>query len=337
MRLCKAALLIAAIAAACCPARALEFRLQDVSAIANIPVAQLKARTVVFSEQPSEKLDDPKSLLIPFEDWVRARPLQQQFLSLFPGFAEPALKGGRKRKLSIYVAEARIRLAGPAPTHDLSRYANLTFFERIDPAVKHRQIDASDAVPNNNREFAHNRRSDRKWCEVAKSICIQSHYKFEGKIPTGIRLVNKLRDEAKKPIPDYIEFQSEIRVHSSQQPEFANVSRLTGIDGSGAEVLEQSIFWVNQVMQFGKLLAVLQQHPNEPDASLATVYLVLAVRNDVLEKQRNYGKAPVLRNLVPAQLLMGKSSFNAGNSISAGLPRYARSRIMALAEIIEPE
>jgi hypothetical protein len=34
---------------------------------------------------------------------------------------------------------------------------------------------------------------------------------------------------------------------------------------------------------------------------------------------------------------MGKSSFNAGNSISAGLPRYARSRIMALAEIIEPE
>ena len=40
---------------------------------------------------------------------------------------------------------------------------------------------------------------------------------------------------------------------------------------------------------------------------------------------------PVLRNLVPAQVLAGKSSFNTGNSISAGLPVYARNQVKAIA------
>ena len=43
----------------------------------------------------------------------------------------------------------------------------------------------------------------------------------------------------------------------------------------------------------------------------------------------------MLRNLVPAQLLMGKSSFNSGDSLSAGLPKYARSRIKAIADMME--
>ena len=94
---------------------------------------------------------------------------------------------------------------------------------------------------------------------------------------------------------------------------------------------------MNQVIQFGKLLAVLQQHPTEGEAAIATVYILIAVRNDVLKKQREYSKTPVLRNLVPAQLLMGNSSFNSGNSLSAGLPRYARGRIQAIAEMMERE
>ena len=44
----------------------------------------------------------------------------------------------------------------------------------------------------------------------------------------------------------------------------------------------------------------------------------------MLNKQREYSNTPMLRNLVPAQLLMGKSSFNSGDSLSAGLPKYAK-------------
>jgi hypothetical protein len=38
--------------------------------------------------------------------------------------------------------------------------------------------------------------------------------------------------------------------------------------------------------------------------------------------------------MVPAQVLSGKSSFNTGDSISSGLPNYARNRIKALADIL---
>jgi hypothetical protein len=44
---------------------------------------------------------------------------------------------------------------------------------------------------------------------------------------------------------------------------------------------------------------------------------------------------PVLRNLVPAQVLSGRSSFNTGNSISAGLPVYARNQVKAMAAILD--
>ena len=55
----------------------------------------------------------------------------------------------------------------------------------------------------------------------------------------------------------------------------------------------------------------------------------------MLEKQKEYAKVPVLRNLVPAQVLAGKSSFNSGKSLSAGLPVYARNQIRAIAAILE--
>jgi hypothetical protein len=57
----------------------------------------------------------------------------------------------------------------------------------------------------------------------------------------------------------------------------------------------------------------------------------------VLNKQREYTNTPILRNLVPAQLLMGKSSFNSGDSLSAGLPKYARGRVKAIADMMERE
>jgi len=46
---------------------------------------------------------------------------------------------------------------------------------------------------------------------------------------------------------------------------------------------------------------------------------------------------PVLRNLIPAQVISGNSTFNTGNSISAGLPKYSRNRLLAIADILERE
>ena len=63
--------------------------------------------------------------------------------------------------------------------------------------------------------------------------------------------------------------------------------------------------------------------------------MALAVKSDVLDRKKEYETVPVLRNLVPAQVLVGNSSFNTGNSISAGLPVYVRNRIKAIATTID--
>ncbi|HWV52949.1 hypothetical protein [Pseudorhodoplanes sp.] len=309
-------------------ANADDFKLEQVPSLASVPVETLKPRTIIFAEQRAEKATDAANELVPFEEWTRRQPLQHRLLSIFPEYKEPA-----GVKLSMYVAEARFRMAKPAQGFDLSRYASLEFLEKLDPAIKHRKIAATDAVPNKETS-APNRVPGRIWCDDAAG-CFQSRYKFEGRIPAGIMLVNKLRDETKKPIPDVIDFQSEIRLRSANDPQLTDLAALTGITTPVAGAFEQSIFWVNQVIHSGKILAIVQPFPSDRNASVVTLYLALAIRSDVLTKQRDFLTAPILRNLVPAQLLMGRSSFNSGQSISAGLPQFARGRIKAIAGMIE--
>ena len=88
-------------------------------------------------------------------------------------------------------------------------------------------------------------------------------------------------------------------------------------------------------MEFGKLVAVFQQHPADANKTVATVYIALAIESSILGKRSEFTKVPVLRNLVPAQVLSGKSSFNTGNSLSAGLPVYARNQVKAIAALLD--
>jgi len=90
-------------------------------------------------------------------------------------------------------------------------------------------------------------------------------------------------------------------------------------------------------MQFGKLLAVFQQFPGDPNKTVATVFMALAIETNVLDKRKEFAAVPVLKNLVPAQVLAGKSSFNTGTSLSAGLPVYARSSVKAITALLDRE
>jgi len=87
-------------------------------------------------------------------------------------------------------------------------------------------------------------------------------------------------------------------------------------------------------MEFGKVVAVLQQHPTENNQTIATAYMALAIKTKVLDRKKEFERVPVLHNLVPGRLLMGNSSFNTGSSLSAGLPSYTRNQIQAIANIL---
>ena len=317
------------------------FKIMDVASLAALPINQLAPQTIAFADHKNDNLVDKSSGLIRFDDWAQTRMIQKQFLGLFPSYDEPTINAGgsakpRKKRLHMYVAEARFVLKRAPQTIDLARYVTLPFVERIDPAIKHKAITADDVVPNKNPQSP-NRNPARRWCEGAGvAVCVQSTYKLEGKLPLGIALVNKLKESGRK-YADTIEFQSELRVVPAADIDDAGYRKLTGIDSPVVGALEQNIVHVNEVMQFGKFLAVLQRHPTDPARTVATTFMVLAVDSELFEKQKKYADVPVLRNLIPAQVLSGNSTFNTGNSISSGLPNYTRNSLRTIADLLERE
>ncbi len=340
MRLLFALIALAGFATA---VSAQEFRIEEVPSVAALPIDKLKPGVIAFSDHQSDQLVDPGTGgLMKFADWSRVRPLQKQLLSLYPSYEEPIVKsmsGGvsrtRKGRLHMYLAEARFLVNKSAI--DLTRYATLPFIEKLDPAITSKLLPAADAMPLKEQQFAYNRNPERPWCESRPTtLCLTSRYKFEGKLPIGIMLLNQLRESEKKVAP-YIDFQSELRVLGPTEVEEESLKKLTGLDTPITGVLEQSIFWVNQIMQFGKFIAVVQKHPSEAGLTVVTTFATLAVESEILEKKKEYERVPVLRNLVPAQVLAGNSSFNTGHSISAGLPSYARNRIKAIAQVLESD
>lgn len=325
-------------------AKADDFRVEDVAALADSPIAQLKPRTIVFADHPPENLVDPGTGFMRYEDWAKARPLEQKYLGLYPGYAEPntdlVVDGAKKRfkeKLHMYVGAARFVLSRPPESIDLARLITLPFVEQIDPAIKHRLITASEVTATQDPKVIYNQNPRRSWCEGRPTVlCVRSHYQLEGRFPLGIQLANKIRDSA-KPVAPFLDFESEFTLRSPAEVEQSGLTKLTGLDTPSIGAIEQSIFHINQVMQFGKLLAVFQQFPGDPSKTVTTVFMALAIESSVLDKKKDFAMVPVLRNLVPAQVLAGKSSFNTGSSLSAGLPVYARSSVKAIAGLLEHE
>jgi len=318
-----------------------EFRIEDVGSPPSWDVAALKPGTIAFSDGAASA--SAAANLIAFTEWGRTLPAQKKFLSLYPAFAEPTITkaasvdapaGPVLEKLEMYVAQARFILNKAPGQINITRYVSLPFLEKIDPAIKHKLIAATDVAPLTDPQGTGNVNPDRKWCTGRNPlICIESTYKLEGKIPLGVMLVNKLRDTPKK-VSDHIDFQGEMSALAIADLDQAGLKELTGLDTPVAGVLEQNIFYVNQILKFGKLLAVFQAHPTEANKTVVTAYMVLAIPESVLDKKKDFEKVPVLRNLVPAQVLMGQSSFNSGDSISAGLPKYARNEIRTIANLL---
>lgn len=339
IRTATATLLI--FASAIAPASTQDFKIVKVASITGSALDQLKPRTIFFNDHRVDDQSD-KGAFIHFDEWARTKPLQRRFLSLYPSFSEGTIHkvvdGMRqevKDELQMYITEARFMLSRPAASIDLKSYATLPFIESIDPAIKHKLIKPSEVSVLKDERSTNNENPDRPWCEgPGVTACIRSHYKLEGKLPIGVALANKLRDSDRK-ISDSIDFESELRLLTAADVDAEGLKKLTGINTPVAGVLEQNMFYVNQVIRFGKLLAVFQPSPADANNTIATVEIALAVSSSTLEMKKKYRSVPVLRNLVPVQVLLGKSSFNTGNSISSGLPNYVRNRIKAIAGILD--
>jgi hypothetical protein len=321
-------------------AQTTEFRIDNVSSARKVDATRLTPGAIEFSDRTGAGTGSESALML-FDEWASRQPIEKKFLALFPNYVEPLVTDDKAsepaqklEKLYMYVAQARFVLAKAPGAIDLSRYATLAFMQKIDPAIKHSLIGAADVTTFKDKAGIGNENPDRKWCTgLANAICIASTYKLEGKIPIGITLVNKLRDSKK--VADHIDFQSELAARPPADLDQSGLQELTALNTPVAGVLEQNIFYVNQIMKFGKFFAVFQAHPSDADKTVVTAFMALAIKASVLDEKRDFEKVPVLRNLVPAQVLMGQSSFNSGDSISAGLPKYARNEIKTVAGLLQ--
>jgi len=312
-------------------------RIKEVPSVTALDPVAIKPGQILFTDH-RDNPTAPENGLIPYLDWLKARPNEAAVLAPFPGYKEPdytvtvnGVTKPRHETLKVYVAEGRFVVPRPPEAIDLQAFANLGFVQKMDPAIKHKAIAVGEVTPNKDPAAAFAKRPDRPWCEGA-GACIESRYDLEGKLPLGVKLANKLEEGSAKKIAEYVSFQSELRVLGPDQG--APLKALTKIDTAVTGGLEQTIFWVNQILRFGKFLAVFQPMPNDPTKTVVTTYMALAIKADVLDRKAEYARVPVLKNLLPAQVLMGNSSFNTGNSISAGLPVYARNRITTFADAI---
>jgi hypothetical protein len=316
---------------------ALPERIREVPSVTAPDPAGLRPGQILFSDH-RDNPSAPENGLIPYLDWLKARPAEAAALSPYPGYKEPdytvtvnGVAKPRHETLKVYVAEGRFVVPRPAEAIDLKDFAALPFVQRMDPAIKHRALSPTEATPTKDPAAAFAKRPDRAWCEGADT-CIESRYDLEGKLPLGVKLANKLEEGSAKKIAEFVSFQSELRALGPEQA--AALKGLTRLDTSPTGGLEQTIFWVNQILRFGKFLAVFQPMPGDPTKTVVTAYVALAIKADVLDRKAEYARVPVLKNLLPAQVLMGNSSFNTGTSISAGLPVYARNRIAAFADAV---
>ncbi len=336
------AALLGALFGVCSAAYAQDFTIQDVADARKTDIAQIKPGTIVFSDHTGTSAPDSETALFHFDEWADKHPTEKKFLALYPGYTEPTdpktVNGTTSQvleKLYMYVAQARFVIDKAPGAIDLSRYVTLAFLQKIDPAITHQVLAPSAIGPFNDEAGTGNQNPDRAWCTGRTTlVCIQSSYKLEGKIPMGILLVNKLRDGSKK-VADHIDFQSELSALGPDELDQTSLQQLTTLNTPVSGVLEQDLFYVNQIMKFGKFFAVFQADPNDDKKTVVTAFMSLAIKASVLDEKRGYENMPVLRNLVPAQVLMGQSSFNSGSSISAGLPVYARNEIKTIAGILQ--
>ena len=78
---------VLALASTVAVAGAQDFQIVKVASVAGAAVDQLKPKTIFFNDYRQDETTD-KGAFIHFEEWGRTKPVQPQFLSLFPAFKE---------------------------------------------------------------------------------------------------------------------------------------------------------------------------------------------------------------------------------------------------------
>ena len=75
-----------------------DFQVVRVASVPGFAIDQLKPNTIIFNDQRTD--DTASNGFIRFDDWARLKPIQKQFMALYPTYTEPTvhrvIEGDRK-------------------------------------------------------------------------------------------------------------------------------------------------------------------------------------------------------------------------------------------------
>ena len=172
-------------------AGAVDFTIADVDSARKADVAQLKSGIIEFSDHTGAGAINSETALVSFSDWADKYPQRKEIswrcfrATWKPRLTKPrtAPSVNRAKKspngfLSTWRRRAFFSIAPPGAI-DLPHYVTLPFLEKIDPAIKHKELAPADALSLKDDAGTGNDNPDRKWCTGRTTlICIQSVYKL---------------------------------------------------------------------------------------------------------------------------------------------------------------
>ncbi len=325
----------------------------DEATFDNLKPEMMDAKTLYYFHTP-----DPST----FEVWSRKAEEKEFLTLFDgytePSFAK--VKGGRPEleKLTMFVSKSKTIVNKPASQIDLKKMITLGYVSKLDPEIKHVQVRPDQLMPviagkkpieNFNQcnvgfnpvrgpYFTRPQkevdldvlnpkdRGGQGWCNTPeRSICVESCYIFSTGWQAGVLGVNKFQNKSESQHKDYgLAIQSEIRyfVNEAEMNKRLPVKALTRINTPVRGVLEQNMFYFNQVIQYGKVVAFFQEHPTDAGKTVVTSYVVIGLRS------RSYNQHAIMKDV-----LMGRASaLNTASGVSAGLPVFTQNLTKSIAD-----
>lgn len=320
-------------------------------------IAQLMVLSAAVHAQDVPKLKHPE---VRFSEWASKYPQEKQVLSLFRGYTEPrvtfvedGVKKNALAELTIYVTQDRFTIKKPASAINLASMIKVEVIAKLDPEIFHQPIATAQTMPevggrgpvpnfkwcdkgyfslaDYEQNLSH-LKGDHVWCAPGgRSICVESCYPFKNALwynaVAAYNLAKKTVSSNAADLKDYgVAMQSEVRYFVSDAEYGLDVKSLTGINSPVRGIVEINIFYVNQVMQFGKIVAVFQEDPANAQATILTSMVAVGVRSKTLKKYSAVGA--VLKG-------EARRTLNTATGLTAGVPIFARNIAKSIVEILE--
>ena len=267
--------------------------------------------------------------------------------------------------LVMFVARAKAVINKAPNALNLKSIASVEFIKGLNPEIRHRAISPMEIMPivaakpvglgepeNDHPNFkamcnqgevsfkrpakeqdlADTNRPGQSWCaNTERSICVESCYVFTANYQRGMNTYNSTYGRINGDEKDLgIASQSEIRyfVSEAEWGKRQSASSLTGIKTPVRGIFEQNIFYFNQLNQYGKMIAIFQEHPSDSTKTIVTSLAVFGIQASTFERN-----APFPIRLI----LMGRGGglLNTSTGITAGLPVFGRDTAVQFMELLE--